>query len=234
MKIAVIQHRLRPTGLEDAEALLAACGRASELGAEFVLVPDVPALREDGFPNSARTSFMQGLEGVSGRRLIPQAPPRSLGIAAVAPPPPGQGGLGRIGVFVGDSCIDPNELSRIRRENLTSAVLAPNSESELQVEAMLELAVGLSESLAALVLIAECAGAEIGQAGHGGSAIVFLGELLAEAIGEEDDILIADIEMPVPSPEPREALPEIPTILVQRLAHHQGRKVPVDYPADVD
>lgn len=234
MKIAVIQHRLRATGMEDADALLAAAARAGEQGAEFVLVPDVPALREDGFPNAARTAFMFGLEKVPGRRLIPQAPPRSSGIAATAPPPQGVMGLGRIGVFVGDSCIDTNELERIALETPSTAVFAPRNESDLQAEAMLELAVGLSDSLTALVMIAETAGAEAGEMGHGGSAIVFLGEVLAEAIGQDDDVLLAEIETPVPVPEPREALPEIPLILAQRLAQHQGRKLPVDYPADLD
>ena len=60
MKIAVIQHRLRATGIEDAEALLDRVRERRRQGAEFVLVPDVPALREDGFPNAARTSFMAG------------------------------------------------------------------------------------------------------------------------------------------------------------------------------
>jgi hypothetical protein len=234
VKIAVIQHRLRTTGIEDAEALLDACARAGEQGAEFVLVPDIPALREDGFQNAARSSFMVGLEKVPGRRLIPQAPPRAMGIAATAPPPPGVMGLGRIGVFVGDSCIDPHELERIALETPSTTVFAPRNESDLQAEAMLELAVGLSDSLAALVMVAETAGAEPGDVGHGGSAIVFLGEVLAEAVGQDDDILIAEVETPIPAPEPRESMPAIPLILEQRLAQHQGRKVPVDYPADLD
>ena len=157
-----------------------------------------------------------------------------MGIAATAPPPAGLMGLGRIGVFVGDSCIDPNEFSRIAMETPSTSVFAPRAESDLQAEAMLELAVGLSDSLSALVMVAETAGAEPGQVGHGGSAIVFLGELLAEAVGQDDDVLVAEIEMPVPAPEPREALPAVPLILEQRLAQHQGRKVPVDYPADLD
>jgi len=234
VKIAVIQHRLRATGMEDAEALLAAAARAGEAGAEFVLVPDVPALREDGLPNSARSAFMHGLETVPGRRLIPQAAPRSMGIAATAPAPPGLSGLGRIGVFVGDSCIDRNEFSRIMMEGPSTAVFAPRCESDLQAEGMLELAVGLSDSLAALVMIAETTGAEPGQAGHGGSAIVFLGDVLAEAVGQEDEVLVAEIDTPVPAPEPREPLPSVPLILEQRLAQHQGRKLPVDYPADLD
>ncbi len=234
MKLAVIQHRLRSTGMEDAEALLEAARRAAEAGAEFVLVPDVPALREDGFANSARSAFMHGLESVPGKRLIPQAPPRSMGIAATAPAPPGVTGLGRIGVFVGDSCVDQHEFSRIMMEGCQTAVFAPRNESELQAEAMLELGVGLSDSMSALVMIAETTGAEPGEVGHGGSAIVFLGEVLAEAVGQEDDLLFAEVDSPVPVPEPREPLPTVPLILQQRLAQHQGRKLPVDYPADLD
>jgi hypothetical protein len=234
VKIAVIQHRLRATGMEDAEALLSAAARAAETEAAFVLVPDVPALREDGFPNAARAVLMQGLGNIPGRRLIPQSAPGSRGVAAIAPPPAGVTGLGRIAVFVGDSCADPAEISRVAREGVSTAVLAPRNESDLQAEGMLELAVGLSDSLAALVMIAECAGADPGDVGHGGSAIVFLGDVLAEALGQEDDVLVAEIETPVSAPEPREPLPEIPPILAQRLAQHQGRKVPVDYPADLD
>jgi hypothetical protein len=142
-------------------------------------------------------------------------------------------GLGVAALLAGDACMDPAEFSRIAGERPSLAVLVPRSESDLQAEAMLELAIALSDSLAGLVIIAECSGAALGEPGHGGSAVVQLGEVAAEAIGG-DDVLFAEVKLPVPQPEPREALPAIPPLLAQRLAVHQGRgAVPPSYPAEL-
>jgi hypothetical protein len=111
-------------------------------------------------------------------------------------------------------------------------VFLPRSENELQAEAILELALALSDSLAGLVIVVEPDGAEPGDPGHGGSAIIMFGKMVAEAMSG-DDILYADIELPVGPPEPREPLPQMPPILQQRLAHHQGHQLEVDYPADL-
>ncbi len=112
------------------------------------------------------------------------------------------------------------------------AVLLPRSESDLQAEAVLELAIALSDSLAGLVIVVDTDGSEPGHPGHGGSAIIMFGKVVAEAMSG-DDILFADVELPVGRPEPREPLPEMPTILQQRLAHHQGHHLEVDYLADL-
>jgi hypothetical protein len=61
---------------------------------------------------------------------------------------------------------------------------------------------------------------------------VLLGEVAAEAFGDTD-VLVADVRVPVPQPEPPEPLPQVPTILAQRLAHHGGTKLGVGYPADL-
>ena len=125
------------------------------------------------------------------------------------------------------------ELVRILGDSPTVAVLAPRSENDLQAEAVMELAIGLSESLASLVVVTECAGAEPGDVGHGGSAIIHLGKVIAEAMGQDDETLLADIELPLSRPEPPEPLPVIAPILSQRVAHHRGERQPVDYPADL-
>jgi hypothetical protein len=114
------------------------------------------------------------------------------------------------------------------------AIMVPNAENDMQAEAALELAIGLSDSLAGLVIVVGSAGAEPGEAGHGGSAIVHLGKVVAEAMGDEDQTLEFEVDTPIPQPEPRGLLPQIPTILSQRLANHQGRKPDVDYPADLN
>ena len=108
------------------------------------------------------------------------------------------------------------------------AVLCPHSENDMQAEAVLELALGLSSSLAGLIIVIDSAGAEPGEPGHGGSAIVQLGEVVAEAMGDGDQTLVFEVELPIVQPEPRELLPEIPTILSGRLAQHHGEKPGVD------
>jgi hypothetical protein len=140
--------------------------------------------------------------------------------------------LGRVSLPVGDAAMDPEALERIYAEAPDAIIMAPRSESDLQAEAVLELAIGLSESAAGLVVVTDAAGAEPGEAGHGGSAIIVLGEVLAEAI-TDDELLVADITVPPSAPQPRERLPEVPTILQQRLAHHEGRKLDSGYLADL-
>jgi len=140
--------------------------------------------------------------------------------------------VGRCELLEGDATIDPGEHRRIAANPPDVLVLAPASESDLQAEAAIEVAIGLSLSVAGLVIVLDASGAEPGEPGHGGSAIVLLGEVAAEALAE-DDVLMAEVPVPVPRPEPRAPLPEVPPLLLQHLAHHRGEKLTVDYPADV-
>lgn len=140
--------------------------------------------------------------------------------------------LGRTVVVAGDAAIDPEQLRRMSLDPPDVLVLAPGSESELQAEAVIELAIGLSLSLAGLVIVADASGAEPGSPGHGSSAVVLLGEVLAEAVFDEQ-LLVVDVPAPLSPPEPRAPLPVLPPILAQRLANHRGERVPVDYPADL-
>ena len=233
MKIAVIQHRLRENAEDDARALVLAVGSAAASGAELVVVPEVLSLHDRA--NSAGRLLAEKLAEVAAFCLVPDLGPDSSGAAFISELPETAGlsrALHRAAVLVGDAAIDPVEHARAAAARPVFAVLSPRSESDLQVEAVLELAIGLSYSLAGLIIVVECSGAEPGRAGHGGSAIVLLGDVLAEA-NFDDDVLLAEIPEPVPQPEPAEALPELPPILAQRLASHRGLKIEQPYPADL-
>ncbi len=140
--------------------------------------------------------------------------------------------LGRVAVLAGDAVMDPEKLRQLSVTPPDVLVLAPGAESEIQAEAVLELALALSFSVAGLVIVSERSGAQPGDPGHGGSAIVLLGEVLAEAMAD-DDIIYAEIPVPIPPPGPRAPLPAVPLILSQRLAHHRGERLTVEYPADL-
>ena len=83
------------------------------------------------------------------------------------------------------------------------------------------------------MVVADSVGAEAGEPGHGGSSIILLGEVLAEAMGQDGDVLFADVPEPVPAPEPPDPVPAVPTILAQRVATHEGRRLDMGYPADL-
>ncbi|MCL4079304.1 hypothetical protein MX659_06880 [Coriobacteriia bacterium Es71-Z0120] len=140
--------------------------------------------------------------------------------------------LGTVVVLEGDAAIDPVELAKARRERPAALVLMAGSESELQAEGVLELAIAASVSVASIVIVAEHGGGDIGAPGHGGSAIVVAGEVVAEAFGTED-LVLADV--PVPAPPIDASAPDLepPLILKQRLARHRGEKPETDYLADL-
>ncbi len=224
MKIAAIQHRVRDCAEDDARALASAAARAAAQGAEFIVLPDLPWL-EDG--DGKARALLFGLTGeLSPFCLAPSSDPVARGSAVVAALPDRFAGPdGTPGVTViatGDACMDGGELARVAALRPSLAVLSPRSETDLQAEAMLEYGIELSDSLAGVVVIAECAGAEPLDAGHGGSAIIILGEVVAEALFD-DDVLFADVALPFPQPSPREPLPVVPPLLAQRVAHNRGR-----------
>ncbi len=218
MKIAVVQHRLRESGTADAEMLRRAARRAREDGADMVIAPELLSPHAD--PHDPATAFSS------------QLGPDARAFAGVVSAPQGAEEIGRVGLLVGDACMDPEELQCMAAEKPDVTVLLPRSESDLQAEAVLEVALALSDSLSGLVLVADAVGAEPGHAGHGGSAIIFLGDMVAEA-GDGDDVLFAEIATPVAQPEPREPIPPIPPILLQRLANHRGTRPEMGYLADL-
>lgn len=231
MRIAALQHRLRESAAQDVDALVASARNAAEAGAELVVFPEVLSIGGDA--SEERQRLYELLDAVPGQRLIPNVGAYVVGFGLVSEPLEAFPELGKIAMLVGDSCMTGVELIRMLGDSPSVALMAPRSESDLQAEAVLELALGLSESLAGLVIVSECCGSDPGDIGHGGSAIIHLGKMLAEALGDDDELLIVDIDVPIEQPEPREALPAIPPILTQRTATHRGEKPEVDYPADL-
>lgn len=233
MKIAAIQHRVRDSVEADARALAHAAADASARGAEVVVFPDVPSLQDDD--GAGHRLLSELVRDVPAFCIVPSIDPLTRGVAVVAALPapisaPG-GGLGVASLLVGDACIDAIEIARVALQSPAFAVLSPRSETDLQAEAMLEFAIALSDSLAGVIVIAECAGAEALEVGHGGSAIIVLGAVVAEALSD-DDVLVADVALPFPQPSPREPLPQVPPLLAQRLAHHRGR-LPIEHGPDL-
>lgn len=230
MKLAVVQHRLRGDAVEDARRLAHAAKWASEQGAEAVFFPSVDALREP----DARAVFATATDELPGSRVVPLV---SEGVRAqvfkATDAIPGVGErLGPVALLYGDACIDPAVLERTAAERPSVLVLVPRSESDLQAEAIIELAMRLSESAAGLVIVAETTGGGFGEPGHGTSAVILLGDLMAEAY-EDDEVLLVSVQEPVPLPESPEPLPEVPLILQQRLAQHEGRRPDPGYLADL-
>jgi predicted amidohydrolase len=227
MQIAVIQHELRNDDHEDAVALAEAALDAADFGAQIVVFPRVPVLAnlDEGDPVPRIFEAIDATPADAVAFLNPSVMPQGLHLAELPH-------LGLTALFVGDACMDAGELLSAAERKPNVAILAPGAENDMQAEAVAELAIGLSSSLAGLVIVAEAAGAEPGDPGHGGSLVVQLGEVIAEAMGGDEN-LNAEIEVPVAQPEPREQLPQVPSILSARIAHHQGHKPDVDYPADL-
>lgn len=228
MRIAAVQHRLRSTTAEDVSALVDAVRVAGERGAEFVVVPCVPGLTGQ----AVRVGISAAVRELGLPYVMLALTCESPGDWCVADGLDGAEPLGTAAMMAGDACFDTSAWARAAQQAPRVALLSPLSESDLQAEAALEIAIGLSDSLCGLVIVAECAGAESGEPGHGGSAIILLGEVLAEALGEED-VLVVDVMVPVPQPEPPAPPPEIPPILAQRVALHAGFKLEVGYLADL-
>ncbi len=229
MKVAVVQHALRESAMEDMAALVESVQSAHRHGADLVVLPEVASVHDDA---EARQHLTEAFEKLPCVRLMPYAGQDVAGASFGIEDPAKNGSLGIVSVLVGDAVLDPENWEGIVTVDADLLVICPRSESELQAEAVLELGLKFSDSVAGLVLIAECDGAEVGDAGHGGSAIIALGEVVAEAMSG-DDVLVADVALPIARPEPREPLPELPTLLAQRIANHRGAKVAVDYPADL-
>lgn len=226
MRIAVVQHALRSEAEADADALVSAATDAAGMGADVVVLPEVRSVHADVLLESWWQRIAVAVADTTV--LVPHVGPDTHSVAFEAELEP----LGRVALLTGDAAIDADVLAQTVQRCADAIILSPRSESDIQAEAVLELAIGLSLSAASLVLVVDVDGAPSGEAGHGGSAIVHLGEVMAEA-GSGDDILVCDIEAPLVAPSPRAPLPIPAPILAQRLATHQGRKVDVSYPAEL-
>lgn len=226
MRIAVVQHRIRTHERIDLAALLSLSEQAADEGADVIVFPRVPGL-----------TYESGLMLAFAENVLDRAPQVSI-VASCASV--GREGrflpvttrLGRTLVLAGDDGIDPVNFADIEAMGLEALVWQVATESPLQAEALLELALDASLSLSGLVLTACLVGEARGVASHGGSAIVHLGEILAEA-GDGEDLLIANVRIPYALPVRKGHRPILPPILAQRVAAHHTRISP-DYPATID
>jgi hypothetical protein len=226
VKIAVIHHNVRGDAGTDADALVEAARLACASGAEAVVCPRIPSLA--AMDTEGREALLARIEGCTeGAALLVSFAHDDGGPRIVQSP------LGRTALLGGDTCLRENVLRTLVAEGVDTAVWRPGAESELQAEAILEYALGCSPALAGLLLLAECSGGEDHDGCRGTSAIIHAGQLVAEATGSADELLIVDVEVPVAAPQPAMPLPELPPILAQRLAFHDGRKPPVSYLADL-
>jgi hypothetical protein len=208
----------------DLAALLSLAEAASDEGASVIVCPRLPGLGGD---TRIYQAFIENMRNHAPGSLVLMP---SVAGSRDSATQPFMTPLGRTAAFLGDECIEAAGSDPGRSEAM---VWQPDAESPIQAEAFLELALDSSLSIAGLVLVSAVSGRARGQAGFGGSAIVHLGDILAEA-GEGEDVVSADVDVPVSLPERPGPRPVPPPILAQRLAHHRGDRPPsVDYPADL-
>lgn len=227
--VAVVQPVLMGDSARDAAGVLEACRAAASHGVNLGVVPEVDSLLVEG---GDRAELVEALDELSGVWLLPRFEGSSLGMASIVRAPGTLDGLNTLALMIGDACFDEEQLAGLAAADPDIAIMMPRSESELQAEAALEVAIALSDSLAGVVIVSEPYGAELGVPGHGGSAIIRLGEIVLEA-SDGPDLLIAAVDTPIARPEPKEPLPAIPPILSQRVATHRGVRPSVGYPADL-
>lgn len=226
MRIAVVQHRIRTHERMDLAAMLALSERASDEDAQVIVYPCVPGL-------DAGTTLIPAF----ARNVEERAPGTTMISPCAAshrtgPPEAVPTALGRTVVLAGDDCIDPDLFSLIREMGCEALVWQFDAEDALQAEACLELALEATLTLAPLVVVASVLGIARGVDARGTSAIVHLGEILAEG-GPGEDLLVADIPARSTAPGLGKRLPELAPILQQRLAAHHGAKVATAYPSDL-
>jgi predicted amidohydrolase len=211
----------------DLAAMLSLAEQAEDEGADVIVFPCVPGL-----------TYESGLMSAFAENVIERAPQVSIVASCAVRDRSGHPlavptRLGRTLQLGGDDCIDPAHFATIEAMDLEALVLQMDTESPLQAEALLEFALDASLSHAGLVMTACLTGEARGVKSFGGSAIIHLGEILAEA-GSDEDLLIARVPVPVALPVRRGPRPVLPPVLAQRIAVHHQTKIRPDYPATID
>lgn len=210
MRICVAQHGIRNHERMDLAALLSFAERASEDDVRLIVYPSIPGLCHGG-----------GLVEAFALNVVERAPHLSFIAPCAAEKPLTRGPvvtvLGKTLVLSGDECIDPASFADIEAMGLEALVWQILTDSPQQAEAVMELALDASMSLAGLVLVAGVWGEARGVRSFGGSVIARRGDMLAEA-GEGADLLVADVDVPVSLPERRGSRPVPAPVLAQRLA----------------
>jgi hypothetical protein len=226
LRIAVLQHRIRTHERMDLAAMLALSEHASEEGAQVIVYPCVPGLSAGA---TLVPAFMRNVEDrAPGTTAISPCVAKHL----TGPPVASPTALGRTVVLAGDDCIDPALFDQVKALEPDALVWQFDAEDELQAEACLELALEATLTLAPLVIVAAVTGSARGVDVRGTSAVVHLGEILAEG-GSSEDLLIADVQLPAVALERVKRVPEPAPVLRQRLAAHHGAKAQTGYPADL-
>lgn len=228
MKLVVIQHRMRSSAADDFESLAESVAVACGLGADVIVCPRVPSI-QDG-PLISRHFLDRVGECADGTTLlVPFAWP-----AGDAEPPLKFTPLGATALLTGDQALDPQVRRSLYETAPEAVIIRPQSESPLQAEAFIELAIALSESTSAVVVVADPVGPEAEPPSFGGSCVAVLGDLMTEAESEDEtELLEVELDAPIILGHARPPVPEPPGILIQRWEHHHGRKPAVDYPADL-
>ena len=224
MKVAVVQLRIRVHVRMDLAALLAATERAADEGADVIVYPYAPWITGQPLLEPFFANVEQRAPGINWLRPGLRYAGGAMEAHAT--------GLGRTVMLEGDDCIDTATLALVRAMDCDALVWLFDAEDELQAEALLELALEASVTLVPLVVIASLTGEACGIAQHGVSAIVHMGEILAEA-DPDDEVLMADVPRASAPLERGHSLPEPAPVLAQRLAAHRHTKLPVDYPAEL-
>jgi predicted amidohydrolase len=216
VKIALVQHRIRNHERMDLAALLSMSEQAEDEGADVIVYPCVPGI---GYASQLMTAFAANvMERAPQVSIVAPCAARDLG-GRLHPAPTR---LGSTLVLAGDDCIDASLYPEVESLGLEALVWQMATESPAQAEALLELALDASLSQAGLVLTACLYGEARDISSSGGSAIVHLGEILAEA-GEGEDLLLADVHIPVLLPERRGRRAVPAPVLQQRFAAHHGK-----------
>jgi hypothetical protein len=209
----------------DLAALLSLSERAADEEAGIIVYPRIPGLGSG-----------VGLVEAFTQNVTERAPHVAFVAPASDAVPPHRPSMTRLGltlVLGGDECVDEALFPEIESMGLEALVWQVSTSSALQAEALMELALDASLSLAGLVLVAGVWGEARGVHAFGGSAIACLGELMAEA-GDGEELLIADVETPVALPVRRGPRPVPASVLAQGLAAHRGERPVSDHPVDAD
>jgi hypothetical protein len=227
MRVSAIQLADSGESAEMLATLRAAVSEAVAAGAVLVVCPCVPTLQAG--PDVVAATRAAVRDVADGATVILPCSGLTCGVPIFGEPAVGQA-PGSVAVLCGDECIDPEALAGVAAGDPDMLVLQVEGENDLQAEAIREFAIEASETVAGLVLVASRTDAP---EAAGGALIAYGGETLAEA-GEGTEVLLADVIAPVLPPEMPGVVPTAPTILLQRLAVHRGRRPEVDYPADND
>ena len=148
MRIATVQHRIRAHERMDLAALLAMCQEASEDGAALIVCPHVPGLvyseqMSSAFNENVR-SYAPGSAVLTPFASAGKSDPLAMTHSTA----------GRTLVLGGDECLDTDLYAAIELLAPEMMVWQTETESTLQAEALLELALDASQSQSGLIVIA--------------------------------------------------------------------------------